>query len=160
MSTYEILNFWFPNSLYQKWWFIGNQQLDQKITEKYYIQMKSLFDNFQIDNYIYATVDKIIADIILLDQFSRNISRVINEINITAYTEKAELLSNIWLERKYFLTEPITYTVFALLPIRHCKNKIKIRNLLQVLDEIKNISNNESNPIYIKFYKHTLMAAH
>lgn len=158
MDPDEILNFWFPNTMYQKWWFIGSQQLDQEITDKYYGQIQSLFSNFHIDEYKTVPINKIISDIILLDQFSRNISRVIKDIDVNAYTEKAELLSNIWIERQYYLTEPIAHTVFAFLPIRHSKNKIKIRKLLPVLDEIKNFNNNESNPIYNKFYTHTLKA--
>ena len=134
----EILQFWFPNPQYQKWWFISNLKLDQHISEKYYKQMEKLFDGFSIDNYLNAQPKKIITDIILLDQFSRNISRVKNEedIDIQAYTKKAELLSEIWLGKKYYLTEQIEYTVFALLPIRHSKDKNKIKKLIPILDEI------------------------
>ena len=156
----EILQFWFPNEQYQKWWFIGNIQLDQEITSKYYWQMVHLFDNFAIGDYSNAPVNKIISHIILLDQFSRNISRVKNEIinQIPDYTKKAEVLAQIWLESKYYLTEPIAHTVFALMPIRHSKDKISIGKLIPVLEEIKNINKNDSNPIFIKFYTHTLRA--
>lgn len=156
----EILNFWFPNQSYQKWWFISNSQLDLEITNKYYNQMTQLYDNFQIENYIDANIqtNKIISDIILLDQFSRNIARVKNNIDINSYTKKAEILSNIWIGKKYYLTEPVKYTVFALLPIRHTKDKSKIKELLPVLEEIKHLNSNNSNPIYVKFLTHTLRA--
>ncbi len=156
----EILNFWFPNQSYQKWWFISNSQLDLEITNKFYSQMSHLYDSFQIENYVETNnqTKKIISDIILLDQFARNISRVKNNIDVNAYTIKAEILANIWICKKYYLTEPVEYTVFALLPIRHTKDKIKIKELLPVLEEIKHINSNESNPIYNKFYTHTLRA--
>lgn len=152
----EILNFWFPNSQYQKWWFIGNTQLDQQIAEKYFNQMSNLFSNFKIGDYLDISVNKLLSDIILLDQFSRNISRIKSDIDVSAYTKKAQILSEIWLDKKYYLTEPIAYTVFALLPIRHSKDKNAIEKILPVLDEIKEINQNYSNPIYKKFYLHTI----
>ena len=95
--------------------------------------------------------------IILLDQFSRNIYRTNNEINICDYTNKACLLSNIWINNKYYLTEAIEHTVFALLPIRHTRNILEIQKLLPILDEIKEYKNyiNNENVIFNKFYIHT-----
>ncbi len=157
-DTNNLLKFWFPNSEFQKWWFISNSQLDLEIYQKFYNKMVELFNSFNITNYTNSDKIKLITDIILLDQISRNISRVIEQIDIPTYTEKAELLANIWISEKYYLTEPIEHTVFALLPIRHTKNKVSIKKLIPVLDEIKNINSNESNPIYVKFYTHTLRA--
>jgi len=156
----EILQFWFPNEQYQKSWFIGNTQLDQEITNKYHWQMVRLFENFNVENYSSASANKIISDIILLDQFSRNISRVKTNLEnqIPDYTQKAIELSKIWLKNKYYLTEPVAHTVFALMPIRHSKDKISISKLMPVLEEIKTINKNDSNPIFIKFYTHTLRA--
>ncbi len=157
-DTNNLLKFWFPNSQFQKWWFVSNSRLDQEIYQKFYYEMVELFNTFNIDNYADTDKIKLITDIILLDQISRNISRVTSNIDIPSYTEKAELMANIWICKKYYLTEPIEYTVFALLPIRHTKDKNKIKKLLPILDEIKHININESNQIYIKFYTHTMRA--
>ena len=156
----EILKFWFRNNEYQKWWFISNSKLDQEITDKYYGQMCMVFDGFDPGNYSHTQANKIITDIILLDQFSRNIARTkpSGSIDIVAYTKKAEVLSKIWIDRKYYLTEPIAHTAFAFLPIRHSKNLIEINKLIPILEEIKFINNNNSNQIYLKFYTHTLRA--
>jgi len=155
-DTNNLLQFWFPNSQFQKWWFKSNVRLDQEIYQKFYHKMVDIFNTFNIESYENTDKIKLITDIILLDQISRNISRVIRNINIPNYTEKAELLANIWIGKKYYLTEPIEYTVFALLPIRHTKNKCSIKKLLPILDEIKYINANDSNQIFIKFYTHTI----
>lgn len=95
-----ILDFWFGNDLkFRKWWFTSNEDLDQEIYNKYYQEMVNTFINFNLENYHCVGPIKLITDIILLDQFSRNISRIINQIDIPAYTEKAEILSNIWIEK-------------------------------------------------------------
>lgn len=156
----EILKFWFGNHEYKKWWFISNSQLDQEIANKYYEQMRTLYDNWSIENYSNVPSNRIISDIILLDQFSRNIARVKppGTIEIIHYTKKAEALSEIWINQQFYMTEPISHTVFAFLPIRHSKDKIAIGKLIPILDTIKTIGNNNSNPIFIKFYTHTLRA--
>lgn len=154
----EIINFWFPNNKYQKMWFISNNKFDQMIYDKYYLNMTKLFDDFNIDNYTNASSIKILTDIILLDQFSRNISRVLTTtINIYEYTKKAELLSILWIERKYYLTEPIHFTVFAFLPIRHIGDKIQNIKLLPLLELTKeNITSLEGKEILRKFTNHTI----
>ena len=151
----DILKFWFPNDKYHKWWFVSNKELDAHIHRNYYLDMKNVFDNFNIQNYINVSIDKILTDIILLDQFSRNISRVILHIDICEYTKKAVLLSNLWIKNKNYLTEPIAYTVFAFLPIRHTNDKNEITKLLPLLDEIKNINMGYENDIFKKFFIHT-----
>lgn len=155
-NSNPILDFWFGNDFkFRKWWFTSNEDLDQEIYNKYYQEMVNTFINFNKEKYHCVGPIKLITDIILLDQFSRNISRIINQIDIPAYTEKAEILSNIWIEKKYYLTEPIAYTVFAFLPIRHTRDKNKIHNLLPLLVQCKPL---EQNQIYNKFLTHTLRA--
>ncbi len=154
-TSNEILNFWFGDFTYKKWWFVSTVELDQKIYSMYYNQMLNVFNNFNLAYYNNIEPIKLITDIILLDQFSRNISRVFNQIDIISFTNKAQILSNIWIEKKYYLTEPIAYTVFAFLPIRHSKNPNEICKLLPLLAECKPT---EPNQIYNKFLTHTLQA--
>ncbi len=114
------------------------------------------FNNFDIKNYLKLTPEEIISNIILLDQFSRNINRIIRNLDLIEYTNKAIQLSNEWIEKKYYLTCPIKWTVFAFLPIRHSKNKEQIIRLTTLLDEIQTTNNLVTlDKIYQKFKLHT-----
>lgn len=148
----SLLEFWFPNDEYQLWWFKSTNELDYNIYKKYYKLMLDTYNNFDINKYNELSSNIIIQDIILLDQISRNINRIVKNLDIEKYTNYANELSNIWITRKYHLICPIKFTVFALLPIRHSKDIIKIKELLLILNEIeqKNTKIIE-NKIYQKF---------
>ena len=153
----HLLYFWFPDDEYHGWWFKSTPELDQKIFNLYYIQMSDTFNNFKMENYFNSTPEEIIRDIIILDQFSRNMNRIVQTMDIIQYTNKAIELSNEWIKRNYHLTCPIKWTVFAFLPIRHSKNKEQIKRLVELLEQIEK-SNNLilSNKIYQKFKLHTI----
>lgn len=53
-----------------------------------------------MESYLKSTPEEIISDIILLDQFSRNINRIIRNLDLIEYTNKAIQLSNEWIEKK------------------------------------------------------------
>jgi uncharacterized protein (DUF924 family) len=155
----RILTFWFPNTDYNIWWFKSNGNLDQQIYELYYDQMVHTFDDFQIDQYFDKSPEELVANIILLDQFSRNINRFDSQlkININNYTEKAYELSKIWIDKKYYLTQPIGWTVFAFLPVRHLGDKTNISNLIELLNQIENKNNLIiRDNIFSKFKLHTI----
>ena len=78
-------------------------------------------------------------------------------MDIIQYTNKAIELSNEWIKRKYYLTCPIKWTVFAFLPIRHSKNKEQINRLVGILEQVEK-SNNLIllNKIYQKFKFNTI----
>ncbi len=153
----DLLKFWFPDDEYHGWWFKSTFELDQKIFDQYYDIMINTFNDFNLDKYIKSTSEEIIRDIILLDQFSRNINRIVKNLDIIEYTHKAIQLSNEWIKRKYYLTCPIKWTVFAFLPIRHSKNKDKINELIDIFIQIEASDNLvSSNVIYKKFKLHTI----
>jgi len=149
----EILTFWFPDDEYHKWWVISNKKLDQKIFNNYYKLLIDTYENFNIDNYKEDNFKKILIDIIILDQFSRNINRILNNINIFEFTKKALLLSYIWIDRKYYLIYNFKYSAFAFLPIRHQFNYTLLLDLLKLLNDIE--QDNKHNKIFIKFKFHT-----
>jgi uncharacterized protein (DUF924 family) len=98
---------------------------------------------------------RLICYIIILDQFSRNISRVNNTITnnkILEITELACKLSHIWINKKLYLTRPINESVFALMPLRH---SYKLHDYKIILDILEIISDDE-NEIYKKFKNQTL----
>lgn len=148
-----VLTFWFPNNNYNIWWFKSNEILDKQIYDIYYDLMVKTFNDFNINNYFDKSSDELIATIILLDQFSRNINRIIN-INIKEYTQKAYQLSQIWINRQYYLNQPINKTVFALLPMRHIGKQNDLINIISILNQIEN--NNSKNEIFNKFKLHTI----
>lgn len=150
----QILSFWFPNNDYNLWWFKSNDILDRQIYDTYYQQMIQTFNDFNIENYIDKSPADIIADIILLDQFSRNINRIIN-LNVKEYTEKAYLLSQLWIDKQYYLNQPINWTVFALLPMRHIGKQNDLINIIGILNQIENNNLITKNEIFIKFKLHT-----
>lgn len=160
-STSHVLNFWFPDDEYHGWWFkstskLDQQILDQQILDQYYISMTDTFNNFNLENYSKSRPEEIIRDIILLDQFSRNINRIVRNLDLIEYTNKAIQLSNEWIDKKYHLTCHIKWTVFAFLPIRHSKNKEQIIKLNELLQQIEQFNNSVSSSIiYKKFKLHT-----
>ena len=67
-------------------------------------------------------------------------------------------LSNKRIEKKYYLSCPIKWTVFAFMPIRHSKNIEQINRLIKILEEIQLINNLIIlDKIYHKFKFHTLI---
>jgi uncharacterized protein (DUF924 family) len=158
----EIFTFWFPNDNYNNFWFEKNLDFDTTIKSKYFSLLLNIFT--QIKNYdlFGMNSDELIAIIIILDQFSRNIERIItvDESNLLTcqivheMTEQAERLTKYWISRKYYLTEPINKIVFALMPLRHL-NKINDYNIvLQILDEIKD--KHGGSIVYNKFKNQTI----
>jgi uncharacterized protein (DUF924 family) len=147
----RVLNFWFPNTEYHRWWFIPYEGLDRTIYDEWYGIMKFTYENFDINNY--SNPNDMIQHIILLDQFSRNINRII-PIDITSYTIKALLLSQLWIDRNYHITEPIHYTVFALMPFRHMQQNDIVLKKLQEIETYDHTINN--NNIYVRFKQTTL----
>ena len=148
-----VLTFWFPNNEYNIWWFKSNEKLDKLIHNLYFELMVDTYNEFNIKNYVDKSPDDLVANIILLDQFSRNINRIIN-INVEEYTQKAYQLSQIWIDKQYYLNQPINKTVFALLPIRHIKKQNDLINIISILNQIENV--NSKNEIFNKFKLHTI----
>jgi len=151
----KILDFWFPNNNYQPWWFKSTDEIDMKIYDNYYDLMYYHYNNFNESDYIYAEPSVIISTIILFDQFSRNMARINMgkaPINVYDFTRRARQLTNIWLKRELYKTQPIKYTVFAYMPIRHMQNKEEIDNLVIMLERLEiNDSNLKTDTIFNKF---------
>lgn len=144
----KILSFWFPNDSYQSFWFKENLDFDNLIQKDY---LEALIHISTLDlSELFEEPNKILACIILLDQFSRNINRI-HKIDVHKFTEKAYQLSQIWIKNKYYISQPIHYTVFALMPLRHCNKIADYEEILMIFDEIKD----KRNTVYDKFIFHT-----
>ena len=158
----EIFTFWFPNDNYNNFWFDKNLDFDSTIKAKYFYLLKNIFVEIKNYDLFGMNSDELIAIIIVLDQFSRNIERTISDNerdllsfeNIHEMTEEANRLSKHWINRKYYLNEPINKIVFALMPLRHL-NKVHDYNIIvQILDEIKYKFNDTI--LYNKFKNQTI----
>lgn len=167
----DILHFWFPNQKYNKFWFDHNIDFDILIKNKYQDLILKIFKNIKETDITDFSSNELISIIILLDQFSRNINRAIlidNESNIigdktiyytnienndiTKMTEEASRLSKHWIQKKYYLTEPMNKIVFALMPLRHLNKLHDYKIILDILDIIQDKKDDE---IYIKFKNQT-----
>jgi uncharacterized protein (DUF924 family) len=154
----EILRYWFPTLTYCKFWFDKQINTDNHINDKYYIVLIKLYDYLiELKDEELNNIDsqRLICYIIILDQFSRNISRVntmITNKKISEMTELASKLSYIWINKKLYLTQPVNIIVFALMPLRH---SYKLHNYKIILD-ILEIINDTENTIYKKFKNQTL----
>jgi len=110
----SIITFWFPNNKFNKFWF--DKTIDMKIYNEYY--------NLLIETYNKITTfekletleyEELLALIILLDQFSRNINRIIN-IDVINFTIEAKKLSLICINKNYILNNKIEHICFILMP--------------------------------------------
>jgi hypothetical protein len=84
-------------------------------------------------------------------------NRVNKMINVKHSTELARQLSNLWIDNKYYLTEPIHHTVFAFMPIRHERDLDDIKNLVVMLECMEYMDSKlSSNIIFTKFRDTTI----
>jgi uncharacterized protein (DUF924 family) len=168
----DILHFWFPNQKYNKFWFEQNIDFDILIKNKYQDLLLKIFKNIKETDISQFDSNNLIAIIILLDQFSRNINRAIlmdtdsniigdktiyytniENNDISKMTEEASRLSKYWIQKKYYLTEPINKIVFALMPLRHLN---KLHDYIIILDILDKIQDKKNDEIYIKFKNQTV----
>ena len=152
----NILMFWFPNNNYNKFWFEKNEIVDKLIYEHYYHRLMEIYKkyknitdfNFLLDN------QEILATIILLDQFSRNMSRIDNSITAEKINEMTLIAKNLtlyWLSLNIYKESNINHLVFALMPLRHLNKISDYKLILNILNEIED----KENETFKKFYVHT-----
>jgi len=129
-----ILNYWFPNESFQKWWFKSNAKIDSYISHCFGHLVTAAAQG-HLDHWK-TSPDKYVALIILLDQFTRHIYRGTSK----AYSndELAKRLSIEFIHLKYDYIVPINYLVFALMPLRHSCDK---NDKLFVVEKIKEYEN-------------------
>jgi len=139
----NIIDYWFNNdyNIWRTWWF--NKTKDNEIYKYFYDNLLNFdFNNIDLDN-----PDDVIKNILLLDQISRNINRI-KKMDIDFYTKQACILSQKWIENKYYNTKPFAMTAFAFLPFRHMNDKLKVKETLDIINKIS-----INNIIYDKFKK-------
>jgi uncharacterized protein (DUF924 family) len=152
----NILTFWFPNNVYNKFWFEKNEVVDKLIHEHFYTRLFEIYNKYKnITDFNFMVNEKeILATIILLDQFSRNMCRIDNSITsekINEMTHIARLLTLQWLSLNTLILCPINFLVFYLMPLRHLNNISDYKMILSILEKV----DNKENEIYKKFFNNT-----
>jgi len=145
----KIIKFWIPDDKYHPEWFKKNPTFDKYIYDNYSSYVN--YFQYKLDFY---TAEELLAGIIVLDQFVRNIKRVyLFKMSERKYYDKALVLSEMWIENNYHLTQPITNTMFALMPMRHSLSLKKYIKLKSILSELND--KYKDNEIFKKFCFHT-----
>lgn len=131
MSVSDILTFWFPNESYQEFWFDCSKDLE--IKEKFYdILIKA--ENNDYEEYNFDDNQSVLAMVIILDQFSRNIYRY---ENFRKNDEKCfDLVKKIF-EQNRDIQYPFYQRMFLLLPYRHQRKTIYLDFVISKLKEYK-----------------------
>lgn len=125
----KIINFWFPNNQYQKFWFDGSK--DQEINELFGDTLIKMETEPNFDGW------NKVALIILFDQFTRNISRFNNNSDYTRNDHIAFKMAMDMLKNNEDMDYPTHQRIFILMPLRHQKKSQHYGNLLKtVLDRI------------------------
>jgi tRNA(Ile)-lysidine synthetase-like protein len=145
MSLESIISYWFPNEKYQEFWFDGS--CDEYI-KRTYSDLLIQEENGKFNN------DKknILARIILLDQFTRNIFRGSHEQYKN--DNKASGLAYEILDEldKYILSQRL----FALMPLRHSRDPHQLNIVMGKIREYE--KEFESSSLLKKFKMATLRA--
>ena len=145
MNPNIILDYWFPNDEFQKFWFSG--KIDKEITDKFNDYINAFLDN-KLEKWKTESFNSKLALIILLDQFTRSIFR--NKKRNKIFDEEALKLSNdiIFTIKNIKLNK----LVFVLMPFRHSSNK-KDRQFVIDFNNVYEKNNIIENKILWKKFK-------
>lgn len=115
----DVLNFWF-DELTPKDWYKKNSDLDLKIKEKF---EQVYWQATRGELYLWReTLRGRLAEIIVLDQFSRNMFR--NHKQAFKFDSLAVILSQEALQDKNFTSLSSTEQSFVLMPLMHSESKL------------------------------------
>ena len=145
MDYQDVLEYWFPNNEFNKFWFSGSKETDKYIKDNFFEYMKNIICN---EDYTFHSNDELLAKIIVLDQFTRNIYR--NTEMAYHYDPVALELAKIYFNKEYDKTHSFNKVIFALMPFRHSE---RLLNQQFVLDYLENKNINRTTELYNKFEK-------
>ena len=106
MMPQDILDFWFSEET-KSYWFAKSDEFDNKIREKFFTWRK--------------TLEGRLAEIIVLDQFSRNLHR--NSPLAFSQDSMAVVLSQEIYQQDNFSELPENQRKFALMPLMHSESR-------------------------------------
>jgi len=127
MRHHDILSFWFGNwpynqeavSLKQPHWFNSTAEFDQTIASKFEQDILSAISSNEQPDFM-EDVDSMLAHILLLDQFPRNIYR--GTAQAFAGDTKALSTTLEMIDKELHLTLPMEACIFACMPLQHSED--------------------------------------
>ena len=151
MSSH-ILNFWMPDSKYQRFWFHSGPDFNQKVKDKFGKQLRELEESaFKRISWMHSSPLECFALIILFDQLSRH-------IHGDKRNDKHALAGcNYLISMDWDFEIPANQRAFALMPLRHAYTATgKIIYLKQTLQRINKYSKSDQENTHLnRFYKYT-----
>ena len=142
----DILEFWFPNNEFNKFWF--DKSKDEFIIQNFkdiLIQLENTELNFNQSDKV------ILENIILLDQFSRSIYRN-NPTKVKENDNKALALTEYFFENRDWKNIKFNHIIFYLMPYRHTFKKEYYHKTFEILNFFKKENNSK---LFEKFYNVT-----
>ena len=144
---HDILEFWFPNKEFNKFWF--DKSKDRFIIQNFKDRLVKLEKNDIFG--LFASNEVILQNIILLDQFSRSIYRD-NPEKIKENDIKALQLSEYFFENRDWKNIELNHIIFYLMPYRHTFKKEYYHRIFEILNYFKKENNSK---LFEKFYNVT-----
>lgn len=158
---HEVVDFWFPNADFQSFWF--SSEYDIIIRQKYQdiTNILSNVDNF-LDLLNFATHTKTlcikacIGIVICLDQFNRNLNRIIDGVNDRSIYKKTDNLCIAFVKHVFnnsYENYPIHQRIFLLMPYRHQRTSVYLDYVMTQIVVMENESTNNKEQIIISKFK-------
>ena len=156
----DILDFWFGtsdstltiNSQQSALWWSKNEQVDEQISHRF-LPVLNAVSQGQMESWN-NTPKGMLASIICLDQFPRNIFR--GEAESFAYDGTALRLARDLTEKTWDKELPDIYRVFAYLPFEHSENFEDQKMSLQLYHGLRQDVSQELGQIFDGFYDFAL----
>lgn len=129
----EVLEFWF-GELTKEDWFSGGEEIDTKIRERFAEIHQAVAAN---EYWKYRTSpESFLAEVIVLDQFSRNMFR--NEARAYAYDGQALALAQQAIAAGYDQELPPEQRAFLYLPFMHSESPVIHLEALRLFESLGN----------------------
>lgn len=136
INQHDILNFWFSTEA-QPLWFVKNTDFDQQIISRF---RTTLEQARQAELWLWRdTAEGRLAEIIVLDQFSRNIFR--NQAQAFAQDPLALMLAQEAISLSLDKSLSVEQRSFLYLPFMHSESKIIHQQALQLFEKLGNSIN-------------------
>ena len=155
MDPTIILDYWFPDDNFQKFWFSGKYQknIDQEIYKKFNDYFEKCINN-KLDDWKVKSFEHKFAYILLMDQFSRNIFRycgetdndIMNECYNKALNMSKELVKTDKINKIKFC-----HLVFVLMPFRHSNDLHDRKYVIDFIKKYEKIVKIKNNKFFDKF---------
>lgn len=154
----DVLDFWFgdldengvPDSTHHKRWFKSNRKFDQEIRRRFLSLV--LFASEQGLDHWRKEPGGALAEIILLDQFSRNIFRG----GALAFEQDvlARKLCRQGMDKGYDMALPVVQRAFFYMPLQHSERAADQALSVECFEQLVAVSNGVQKPFIKSFLKY------